>query len=93
MTLTLTRDTEGLPTLDGHDVAAHVRCARCGEPLRPETGGKVAWAPDPQERYFEVAFLHRSCAGDHEAEAETELESTELNVFLAALIHNLEVAG
>lgn len=93
MTLTLTTRTEGLSPVGGHDVAAHVRCDRCGEPLRPEAGGRVLWVPDATERYLEVAFLHRSCADDHEREAGRELEGMELDAFLEALVHNLEVAG
>lgn len=93
MTLTLTRETEGLPRVGGHDVAAHLRCERCGEPLHPEVGGKVLWEPDPTTRYLEVAFLHSSCAATQARESSRELESAELGTFLAALIHNLEVAG
>ena len=93
MTLTLTTRTEGLSPVGGHDVAAHVRCDRCGEPLRPEAGGRVVWEPDPQARYLDVSFLHHACARDHEGEAGTVLEGMELEDFLAALVHNLEVAG
>lgn len=93
MSLTLTRDTEGLPRLGDHDVAAHVRCERCGEPLDSQSGGSVVWAPDATKRYLEVAFLHPACAREHASEAGEELESAELGAFLAALIHNLEVAG
>lgn len=92
MTLTLTRDTEGLPRVGDRAVAAHLRCERCGEPLRPEAGGKVLWKPDARKPYLEVIFLHSSCAADHASEAGQKLESAELNTFLAALIHNLEVA-
>lgn len=93
MSLTLTRDTEGLPRVGDHAVAAHLRCERCGEPLRPEAGGIVMWESAAKERYSEVTFLHSSCAADHASEAGQELKSAELGTFLAALIHNLEVAG
>lgn len=93
MTLTLTRDTEGLPRVGDHAVAAHLRCERCGEPLRPQAGGIVMWEPAAKERYLEVAFLHSGCAAEHASEAGSELESADLSNFLAALIHNLEVAG
>lgn len=93
MPLMLTTETEGLTRVGGHDVAAHVRCDHCGEPLHPEAGGRVVWPPDRTERYLAVAFLHRSCVDGYEEEAPGDLEGMDLGRFLATLIHNLEVAG
>lgn len=93
MTLVLTTGSEGLPTMEGHGVAAHIRCERCGETLHPEAGGRVAWEPDESERYLDVAFLHESCVEGYDRDAGTEPEVRELRPFLAALIHNLEEAG
>lgn len=93
MSLVLTTRTEGLTPVGGHDVAAHVRCDRCGEPLRPEAGGRVLWEPDRRQAHLEVAFYHPTCAEEREGEAGTELRGMELADFLSALVHNLEVAG
>lgn len=93
MTLDLTSETEGLPRVGGHDVAVQIRCDRCQEPLRPEAGGRVLWERDPDEPYLDVAYLHHDCVEGHEREVGKELEGAELGPFLAALVHNLEVAG
>jgi hypothetical protein len=93
VTLELTTRIEGLPRVGGHDVAAQIRCHRCGEPIAPEEGGRVLWEPDPKERYLDVVFLHARCVEAHQTESGGEPDSADLASFLAALIHNLEEAG
>lgn len=93
MTLTLTRDVADLPPVGRRDVAAHVRCDYCQEPLYPEAGGAVAWEPDPREVYLDVAFLHRSCVDGYADRRDVDLDRMELEPFLRSLVHNLEVAG
>lgn len=93
MPLTLTKEIEGLPPVGRRDVAAHVRCDYCGEPLHPEAGGVVAWEPDPQKLYLDVAFLHRSCTEGWAERRDADLGEMDFEAFLAALVHNLEVAG
>lgn len=93
MTLELTTRVEGIPKVGGHDVAADIRCDRCGEPVEPEEGAKVLWEPDPKATYLDVAFLHHRCVEAHEIEVRGEPSSAELSSFLSALLHNLEEAG
>lgn len=100
MTVTLTRDTEGRATVGDHPVAADVSCDHCGEPLHPARGGVAAWEPEEQERYLEVVFLHVGCVegyrgvgSDDRHRPVREIETVELAPFLAALVHNVEVAG
>lgn len=93
MPLTLTTRTGDLPPVGGHDVAAHIRCAFCGEPLDPEDGGSAVWEADPRRRYVEVEFLHPGCAGGYSDRRDADLNEMELGAFLQALIHNLREAG
>lgn len=100
MGVMLTKETEGRPPVGGHPVAVQLRCDHCGEDLRPRTGGTVAWEPDPQAYHLDVVFLHDSCVEGYRGIGETDRhrpirdpETAEIGSFLAALVHNLEVAG
>lgn len=100
MPVMLTKETEGRTPVGGHSVAVQLRCDHCGEDLEPGGDALAAWEPDPVARYLEVALLHgacvRGCRGVGEADRHRpnrDLETTELGRFLAALVHNLEVAG
>lgn len=75
---------------DGH--APLLRCDDCGREISKPANGRVAWRPEENATYLSVAFLHPACGTEHASEAGEELESAELGAFLAALIHNLEVA-
>ena len=100
MGVMLTKETEGRTSVGGHPVAVQLRCDHCGEDLRADGSGVAAWEPDDTARYLEVALLHERCLQSYRGVGEQDRhrpvrdpETADLGRFLAALVHNLEVAG
>lgn len=100
MPVTLTTESEGLTPVGGHPVAVELRCDHCGEAVGPGSGGLAAWEPDRGARYLDVALLHGDCVEGYRGvlvpdrhRESRDLETAALGPFLAALVHNLEVAG
>lgn len=100
MGVMLTTKTEGRTTVGGHPVAVQLRCDHCGEDLDPGGGELAAWEPDDQARYLEVVLLHEGCLEGHRGGGQGDrhrrirkVETSALERFLTALVHNLEIAG
>lgn len=68
-----------------------IRCAHCRRLVARAADGVGVWAPDENETYLSVEFLHEGCLEGYADGRDADLDDFDLARLVSALAHNLEV--